>query len=131
MKMGEHPGNTGAGHLRCRGGGSNRRRNAIKDEERRRQEPSSYAEHARKHAHNAAKANNDKGIDRQIGDGKVKVHYSGPGTRSEEHTSELQSLMRNSYAAFRLKKKKKIKNTQHYSHTTTTRQPYSHTQKQK
>src|SRR3546814_9003982 len=27
--------------------------------------------------------------------------------RSEEHTSELQSLMRNSYAAFCLKKKKK------------------------
>src|SRR3546814_1206628 len=27
--------------------------------------------------------------------------------RSEEHTSELQSLMRNSYAVFRLKKKKK------------------------
>src|SRR3546814_15272929 len=80
MKMGEHPVNTGAGHLRCRGGGSNRRRNAIKDEERRRQEPSSYAEHARKHAHNAATANNDKGIDRHIGDGKVKVHYSGPGT---------------------------------------------------
>src|SRR3546814_4201114 len=26
-------------------------------------------------------------------------------TRSEEHTSELQSLMRSSYAAFRLKKK--------------------------
>src|SRR3546814_2725758 len=89
MKMGEHPGNTGAGHLRCRGGGSNRRRNAIKDEERRRQEPSSYAEHARKHAHNAAKANNDKGI------------------RSEEHTSELQSLMRISYAVFCSKKKNK------------------------
>src|SRR3546814_1904294 len=33
--------------------------------------------------------------------------------RSEEHTSELQSLMRNSYAVFCLKKKKKIyqKNT--------------------
>src|SRR3546814_10791777 len=29
-------------------------------------------------------------------------------TRSEEHTSELQSLMRNSYAVFCLKKKKKI-----------------------
>src|SRR3546814_5432714 len=29
-----------------------------------------------------------------------------PGTRSEEHTSELQSLMRNSYAVFCLKKKK-------------------------
>src|SRR3546814_3615070 len=33
-------------------------------------------------------------------------------TRSEEHTSELQSLMRISYAVFCLKKKKK-KNTQH------------------
>src|SRR3546814_10790295 len=31
----------------------------------------------------------------------------GPGTRSEEHTSELQSLMRISYAVFCLKKKKK------------------------
>src|SRR3546814_2407396 len=29
------------------------------------------------------------------------------GTRSEEHTSELQSLMRISYAVFCLKKKKK------------------------
>src|SRR3546814_4185667 len=33
--------------------------------------------------------------------------------RSEEHTSELQSLMRNSYAVFCLKKKKN-----HYLHTT-------------
>src|SRR3546814_10216139 len=31
------------------------------------------------------------------------------GTRSEEHTSELQSLMRISYAVFCLKKKKKQK----------------------
>src|SRR3546814_8137141 len=31
--------------------------------------------------------------------------------RSEEHTSELQSLMRISYAVFCLKKKKKIKHT--------------------
>src|SRR3546814_4997077 len=31
----------------------------------------------------------------------------GPMTRSEEHTSELQSLMRISYAVFCLKKKKK------------------------
>src|SRR3546814_899199 len=30
-----------------------------------------------------------------------------PAWRSEEHTSELQSLMRNSYAVFCLKKKKK------------------------
>src|SRR3546814_1045902 len=31
--------------------------------------------------------------------------------RSEEHTSELQSLMRTSYAVFCLKKKKRKKNT--------------------
>src|SRR3546814_7843746 len=33
--------------------------------------------------------------------------------RSEEHTSELQSLMRNSYAVFCLKNKKIAKHTQH------------------
>src|SRR3546814_1106179 len=33
------------------------------------------------------------------------------GERSEEHTSELQSLMRNSYAVFCLKKKKKTPHT--------------------
>src|SRR3546814_2947990 len=32
--------------------------------------------------------------------------YNQSQTRSEEHTSELQSLMRNSYAVFCLKKKK-------------------------
>src|SRR3546814_2156519 len=37
---------------------------------------------------------------RHIGSGKV-----GPEIRSEEHTSELQSLMRISYAVFCLKKK--------------------------
>src|SRR3546814_4754446 len=31
---------------------------------------------------------------------------ASPGNRSEEHTSELQSLMRTSYAVFCLKKKK-------------------------
>src|SRR3546814_3959568 len=35
--------------------------------------------------------------------------------RSEEHTSELQSLMRISYAVFCLKKKKKNKTRQKYS----------------
>src|SRR3546814_3279066 len=45
-------------------------------------------------------------------------------SRSEEHTSELQSLMRISYAVFCLKKKKKQQNTEHnentrHSHTTT------------
>src|SRR3546814_6875645 len=33
----------------------------------------------------------------------------GYGAKSEEHTSELQSLMRSSYAVFCLKKKKKQK----------------------
>src|SRR3546814_4157997 len=35
---------------------------------------------------------------------------TSPEDRSEEHTSELQSLMRISYAVFCLKKKKKISN---------------------
>src|SRR3546814_1855917 len=38
------------------------------------------------------------------------ANYAG-GSRSEEHTSELQSLMRNSYAVFFLKKKKKQNRT--------------------
>src|SRR3546814_2870919 len=38
---------------------------------------------------------------------------TGRKIRSEEHTSELQSLMRSSYAVFCLKKKKKS-NQQHY-----------------
>src|SRR3546814_6754527 len=36
-----------------------------------------------------------------------------PTARSEEHTSELQSLMRISYAVFCLKKKKKTQDTTH------------------
>src|SRR3546814_1914578 len=39
------------------------------------------------------------------------------GRRSEEHTSELQSLMRTSYAVFCLKKKKKIHQPIEYSVT--------------
>src|SRR3546814_5192580 len=39
------------------------------------------------------------------------AHTAGQSMRSEEHTSELQSLMRNSYAVFCLKKKKKKNNT--------------------
>src|SRR3546814_2219544 len=37
------------------------------------------------------------------------VSSNAEGNRSEEHTSELQSLMRISYAVFCLKKKKNIK----------------------
>src|SRR3546814_1902847 len=42
-------------------------------------------------------------------------HVAADGERSEEHTSELQSLMRISYAVFCLKKKN---NTQHYTSKT-------------
>src|SRR3546814_5317720 len=45
--------------------------------------------------------------------------------RSEEHTSELQSLMRISYAVFCLKKKKK------QTHQTQTTKPTDHHQKQR
>src|SRR3546814_2828293 len=45
-----------------------------------------------------------------LGPGNAK-----PSPRSEEHTSELQSLMRISYAVFCLKKKKK--ETPMYAHT--------------
>src|SRR3546814_3411891 len=40
-----------------------------------------------------------------------RTHCSAAIRRSEEHTSELQSLMRISYAVFCLKKKTKKKNT--------------------
>src|SRR3546814_4370195 len=40
------------------------------------------------------------------------------GQRSEEHTSELQSLMRNSYAVFCLQKKKERKNSEAISTST-------------
>src|SRR3546814_9354028 len=42
------------------------------------------------------------------------AHRARSDSRSEEHTSELQSLMRISYAVFCLKKKKK---TTHKSHS--------------
>src|SRR3546814_2223090 len=41
----------------------------------------------------------------------------GEAPRSEEHTSELQSLMRISYAVFFLKKKKTTKNSQRVINT--------------
>src|SRR3546814_9634726 len=47
------------------------------------------------------------------------VARSLESNRSEEHTSELQSLMRLSYAVFCLKKKKQVKPT-HYRHQCTT-----------
>src|SRR3546814_1604707 len=53
---------------------------------------------------------------------------STSGTKSEEHTSELQSLMRISYAVFCLKKKKESKHTNQYK-TNITHTNYPHNQK--
>src|SRR3546814_10220786 len=53
---------------------------------------------------------NDEGGKSGVGDGPAYMPLSGGNTRaarSEEHTSELQSLMRISYAVFCLKKKRK------------------------
>src|SRR3546814_9803520 len=50
------------------------------------------------------------GRDRHCGCSVHSMEHLGSRARSEEHTSELQSLMRTSYAVFCLKKKKK-KNT--------------------
>src|SRR3546814_5017798 len=47
--------------------------------------------------------------------GEVVLHRRAPLARSAEHTSALQSLMRNSYAVFCLKKK--ITLTYNYTHT--------------
>src|SRR3546814_8625680 len=46
-----------------------------------------------------------------FGIGKRPDWVQMPSVRSEEHTSELQSLMRISYAVFCLKKKKENQNT--------------------
>src|SRR3546814_7537149 len=52
------------------------------------------------------------------GEGGIRSGPDGRGVRSEEHTSELQSLMRISYAVFCLKKKTKPKqNTIHHENT--------------
>src|SRR3546814_1897561 len=47
-----------------------------------------------------------------------------PSARSEEHTSELQSLMRTSYAVFCLKKKHRCDYNQNKSTTVVLKEPY-------
>src|SRR3546814_6898251 len=65
-------------------------------------------------------------LDRRLGIAQRVVQLDVPLQRSEEHTSELQSLMRISYAVFCLKKKKINNNnthqtrpiqSHHYTHT--------------
>src|SRR3546814_3628285 len=56
----------------------------------------------------------------------VKSRTGSNGRRSEEHTSELQSLMRISYAVFCLKKKTK-KNSDYTQNHTTQQNVYNNT----
>src|SRR3546814_6728167 len=51
------------------------------------------------------------GSDRNAGNAVGRCREGAVAVRSEEHTSELQSLMRISYAVFCLKKKKKTTST--------------------
>src|SRR3546814_6122087 len=54
-----------------------------------------------------------------VGEAKARhlLEDANPFSRSEEHTSELQSLMRISYAVFCLKKKKKNRHQNETRHT--------------
>src|SRR3546814_9962739 len=52
-----------------------------------------------------------RGLAGRKGDRRARRGRDGEAARSEEHTSELQSLMRNTYAVLCLKKKTDIKRT--------------------
>src|SRR3546814_6716382 len=58
--------------------------------------------------------------------GQLRNHGNSPVWRSEEHTSELQSLMRISYAVFCLKKKKKKQITNIHAHKQSTLESKTH-----
>src|SRR3546814_4463115 len=65
----------------------------------------------------------EDGLPRGLGPGRRPARRAGEDAilRSEEHTSELQSLMRISYAVFCLKKKNYINHiSQHYVHSVST-----------
>src|SRR3546814_10175399 len=59
-------------------------------------------------------------VDAQPAAVQMQLVADRAGQRSEEHTSELQSLMRISYAVFCLKKKKDKQHSHTYTITTTT-----------
>src|SRR3546814_7412726 len=63
-------------------------------------------------AHHASCGAGEQKHDKRCDHRKHLRHRAKAESRSEEHTSELQSLMRISYAVFCLKKKKKQINTQ-------------------
>src|SRR3546814_9668298 len=75
--------------------------------------PSAYKQLKEKHRRPLEEMEN------QMAATKINIRTVLPLTRSEEHTSELQSLMRTSYAVFCLKKKKKPKHKHHHQHNKT------------
>src|SRR3546814_2108939 len=66
------------------------------------------------HSHGVTSNGEEPGWYDQMGLRPDQITY--PMLRSEEHTSELQSLMRISYAVFCLKKKKKIRYNPNHSY---------------
>src|SRR3546814_1693699 len=72
----------------------------------------------------------DRGRERRVietADAEITGHIDSAAMRSEEHTSELQSLMRISYAVFCLKKKNTQKTSTPGRHTRYMAQPtYKH-----
>src|SRR3546814_1940666 len=78
--------------------------------------PRNTGRHARNSGPPLSRENDPVSRDALVpGDGDDALAAAGAGgdQRSEEHTSELQSLMRISYAVFCLKKKKKNKRKKH------------------
>src|SRR3546814_7211252 len=83
--------------------------------------------HAQKNGFSVVREFCGHGIGKVFHEEPQILHYGRGGTgmelqagmtftiRSEEHTSELQSLMRISYAVFCLKKKKRTQNTIRYT----------------
>src|SRR3546814_8638722 len=75
-------------------------------------------------------AGRDGGPDAPIPPRVLVLTAKGKSFRSEEHTSELQSLMRISYAVFCLKKKKKLLYTTNQTFKPLLHSSHKHTQVQ-
>src|SRR3546814_9855391 len=63
---------------------------------------------------------------KEFGNDDMSTYASALAYRSEEHTSELQSLMRISYAVFCLKKKKKYRTLQYITELHNSYTSYQH-----
>src|SRR3546814_7692098 len=85
----------------------------LESRDRQRREQAGRGERRRKMIHaDAIVADRDRTAQRRCAVGRPReAQPHAPEQRSEEHTSELQSLMRISYAVFCLKKKKRLNNT--------------------